>query len=893
MTRLFSVSLSIVVILTVAFGCSSGKSSPVTPVDISTDIPTGEMEEENHQLLGVWELEFDAESLKAIVTPSRLANTHYQVKYLIPPPEVVINTIYPNYVVDADVTLTNPFVFDAYDVRLILFTDDEHHILENPDCWTGLYDIPAGLPINPFKAYAKDEPNRVFAGGTNHTENLLVFSPPGSHPIQFAVDASYPSNCEEPYEITDFTQGVLYDEIGYSTDIEITVRDWQEDVSEVKLYCPEITGGALLTFDQIDPEKWKAELVNETGASADEYVGYVIATSSNSGSLALYNEIAITISTGANIPSNPQIVATIRTMSKCLKIALNGDYAFCACGDEGVKIFDISQPCSPSIVSSIETEMARDVAVNNGFLYIADAAGGFKIVDVRDISSPVSAASLPSLFTTCIAVFGNYAYVMGSLDFNVVDVSDPYNPEIIPNSVDISSATDMTIDGDYLYLTQGTIGSALTILDISEPANPEIVKEIHFGYPRAVDVADGYAYIAFQNTLTVVDVADPQNAQEVGSLNLNAIRDVAASGDYVFAVCEISSSPSSLKVVDVSDPTTPVEVGEVEMDSPYSIVAKGNYAFVADDMESLEVVDINNPNEPFICGFYRLSTVQDVIIENDYAYIVARYDGIYIVDIAEPSSPIVLGHIDALYDLTGADVEGDFLYYADQGVLLIADISNPAVPENIGFLAIDDTLAWSLKVIGDYAYITNELWGFSIVDVSTPADPVLVSNNWSISSTRDLVIEGNYAYVSRSESGWTAFQVLDISDPTDPFSIGEWETSKARGIAKQNQYVYIGYYDLHVLNILDVTDPTLPVLAGSVITEHLAGDVAVQGNYAYIAGFEPAGGGGLEIVDITDPTAPVLFSSLITDGHASGIAVEGRYAYLADLDGGLKIIKLW
>jgi hypothetical protein len=188
MTRIYSV---LILLLLIAAGCSSNPETPVTPQDAGSDYPIGisadEPDGESRQLLGVWELGFDCESLKAIVTPSRLANTHYQVKYLIPTPEVVINAIHPNYVVDADVTLTNPFAFDAYDVRLILFTDDEPHKLENPDCWTDLYDIPEGLPINPFKAYAKDEPNRVFAGGTNHTENLLVFSPPGSHPIQFAL----------------------------------------------------------------------------------------------------------------------------------------------------------------------------------------------------------------------------------------------------------------------------------------------------------------------------------------------------------------------------------------------------------------------------------------------------------------------------------------------------------------------------------------------------------------------------------------------------------------------------------------------------------------------------------------------------------------------------------
>lgn len=282
-------------------GCSSSKSSPVTPQDIQPDIPIGTSmditDDGNRQLLGVWNLEFDCVSLKAIVTPSRLANTHYQVKYLIPTPEVVINAVHPNYIVDADVTLTNPFTFDAYDVRLILFTDDEDHILDNPDCWTDLYDIPEGLPINPFKAYAKGEPNRVFAGSANHTENLLVFSPPGSHPIQFAVDASVPANCEEPYEIYDFTQDYLLNEEGKSTEAEITVRDWQNDVDSVNLHCPQITGTALVPFTQIDPETWNIELVNNTGASAGQYVAYIIATSENSGSLALYNEVTIVVST--------------------------------------------------------------------------------------------------------------------------------------------------------------------------------------------------------------------------------------------------------------------------------------------------------------------------------------------------------------------------------------------------------------------------------------------------------------------------------------------------------------------------------------------------------------------------------------------------------------------
>ena len=285
------------VLLTIA-GCSSGKSALIPPKDSESEIQIGISSDGqvdgNRHLLGIWNLSFDTETLEPTVTPSRLANTHYQVKYLIPTPEVVINAIYPNYVIDADITLKNPFLFDAYDVRLIIFTDDENHKLENPDCWTALHDIPAGLPINPFKAYAKNEPNRMFAGGTNHTENLLVFFPPGSHPFQFAVDASFPANCEEPYEITDFRQVFLTETPGSTANAIIHVKDWQDDVDSVSLLCSSLSSSEF-EFTYFGNNKWKGTLVNEHGMQAGEYQGSITASSSNSGSLLMYNNVVVTV----------------------------------------------------------------------------------------------------------------------------------------------------------------------------------------------------------------------------------------------------------------------------------------------------------------------------------------------------------------------------------------------------------------------------------------------------------------------------------------------------------------------------------------------------------------------------------------------------------------------
>ena len=80
-----------------------------------------------------------------------------------------------------------------------------------------------------------------------------------------------------------------------------------------------------------------------------------------------------------------------------------------------------------------------------------------------------------------------------------------------------------------------------------------------------------------------------------------------------------------------------------------------------------------------------------------------------------------------------------------------------------------------------------------------------------------------------------------------------------------------------------------PVLVGSLNTGDYARDVAVAGEYAYVAN----GKSGLSIVNVKNPAEPILISSLaIGGGQAFGVAVAGNYAYIADYDEGLKIIKI-
>ena len=292
--------LSLCVVLMVIISGCSGSSAPVSPddsiMDSSVPVNDNDSSDSNRVLLGIWDVTFDINHSPACSTLSRNSSSHFNVTGLIPAPDIHINSFDPGTeTIDVDITISNPYPADVFDVRLIIFTDIVGHLLENSDNWTSLYDIPGGEDINPFKAYAKDQQNRVFTSQSQHTENLLIHLPGGNPVVSFAIDASYPGNCEEPYKIDDFEIDKLFDEINSTANMKVNVPDWQDNVDAVQLFCPEVLGASPVSFVQMDSERWEGVIVNNTGALSGSYNGYIHATSEDSGSLALYDLVYISV----------------------------------------------------------------------------------------------------------------------------------------------------------------------------------------------------------------------------------------------------------------------------------------------------------------------------------------------------------------------------------------------------------------------------------------------------------------------------------------------------------------------------------------------------------------------------------------------------------------------
>ncbi len=100
--------------------------------------------------------------------------------------------------------------------------------------------------------------------------------------------------------------------------------------------------------------------------------------------------------------------------------------------------------------------------------------------NVDNQSEPVVAGSLdlrPSNFSRDVAVKGDVAYVVTDHSLVAIDVSDPFNPEIIGSTTDVlfwGQKIDVVEDMAYI----ADMKSGLQIIDISNPYNPTIIGTV-------------------------------------------------------------------------------------------------------------------------------------------------------------------------------------------------------------------------------------------------------------------------------------------------------------------------------------------------------------------------------------------------------------------------------
>jgi hypothetical protein len=308
-----------------------------------------------------------------------------------------------------------------------------------------------------------------------------------------------------------------------------------------------------------------------------------------------------------------------------------------------------------------------------------------------------------------------------------------------------------------------------------------------------------------------------------------AMRVVAILFFSVLFFCPLSFGQDSLNVRRVGSGPY--------LSNPLGVAVSGNYAYIADYDRGLRVINIANPALPAEVGYYVTPNyATSVAVAGNYAYVTSGR--LRVIDVADPTHPTEVG----VYDDTTAGaahcvaLAGNYAYVAKANPtsLQVVNISNPSSPVVVGTCFITIYGGWDVVVAGNYAYMTaanSEGWGLRVIDIANSSSPVEIGTcNMPPDVTRGLAVSGNYAYVSNE----SRLRVINIANPTAPTPVGFYTTpSTALGVAVQGNYAYVAD-NIGGLRVINIADPAAPVEVGF-YSQWSAYRVAVAGNYAYVA----------------------------------------------------------
>ncbi len=333
----------------------------------------------------------------------------------------------------------------------------------------------------------------------------------------------------------------------------------------------------------------------------------------------------------------------------------------------------------------------------------------------------------------------------------------------------------------------------------------------------------------------------------------------------------------------------------------------------------------------FVSSSTALSGTTAVAVSGSYAYTTAYYAGeLTAVNISNPVAPVIAGSTPSVASLENGstvNISGNYAFVAsknrnastssnDDGTtgnsLTVVNISNPASPTIVGSVHDSSRLfgAYGIAVSGHYAFVASQgllsgqptapdksAGSFSVIDLNNLSAGVVANIDnaslpapWAgknlLQHATAVAISGNYAYVTAFYSArLTIFNISNPLAPTIVTSIADWtHLAYNADVALQGNYAYVADQTSGSgvqFAVVNVSNPAKPSVVGSLSSSLLAGAyrVRVRGSFAYLAGSSVA---TIAAIDISNPARPRIAGS-VTDSthlyHTTGLDLDpsGRY----------------
>jgi hypothetical protein len=297
-----------------------------------------------------------------------------------------------------------------------------------------------------------------------------------------------------------------------------------------------------------------------------------------------------------------------------LQVQLRGEYLLAACGEGGLRAFDVAftddkafserittAPVSPlgqkfyvptkyAAAVAAPTTLAPDPTRNHapenkepsihamyGYVYVADKCEGLILVGVA----------------TMIDGNPNNNFLKRDLTFN-------------PNGI-LTGARGVTIVGTYAYVS---CDAGLVVVDLDDPKCPKVVSvtgEPFLKHVTSVQVQFRYAYACDEEGVKVLDVTDLAKPVPVALMRLPEVHNIYLARGYAY----VAAGSHGLMILDITTPDKPKldqvynaggcinDLHDVKLGITYNT----EFAYLADGKNGVRVVQLTGPDTPGNDGF--------------------------------------------------------------------------------------------------------------------------------------------------------------------------------------------------------------------------------------------------------------------------------------------------
>ena len=511
-----------------------------------------------------------------------------------------------------------------------------------------------------------------------------------------------------------------------------------------------------------------------------------------------------------------------------------------------------------------------------------------------------------------VAVKNNTAYFANEWSITIFDVTDKTDP-IVASIIPFSGAFYVGIQNDFLFASTlvssfGTYEDKTSIYDLTNSQEPILNSEIEESAKRFV-IRDTILFLQTQEfmgddllfKLKIFDISDIAFPSQIAELD--SVKSFDFFNNYLYTLnTNYNESEIHLKIFNADDILNISFLNEIELPLQYSsnndpyLLIDENIVYIG-EWNSLYILSIVNPEVPEISSYTTYSPLMDWINKftkyEDNLYLT----GGKIIDVSNPENPFIAGNYSTAWPpsncITSVLIDDEYLYVTNwEFGFYLMDLLDPVNPlltywyENWDFYS-------AIYKMDNYAYVTS-MQGITILDITMPEDSYVTGSYPYVEWCEDVIVDNNWAYVA-CDFGLVIF---DVSNPEDPYPVSDYQGFLSR-LFKKDDFIFTIDKIWGVVSVFNVENINNIQLWGTYDFAENPNALCSKDSLLFIADANEHNiyvnyNGGLRIIDISEPDNLELIATINPDSmrYFRSVAIKDNYVFLGSNEPGIYVFDV-